>query len=225
MSKSAIDEASWAELTPAQKADAVREGRATLKQMTAGLLDGPDILRNACCEFLLHTDASFEDLPLPDDGSSAPRASDYVDKVDSLRSGLKRQPKRPTHRPVRQRFGLPEGFSRQRFGRSRLLEENIYRLPNGEEFIPCFPAGMLARRHLYALLTVEQYLDGKRGSIYIRSDGRIFDYSIDTGDPSADLFDTGYTIYDLERTGRYAPEDHEEIMEQEIKLRRAAQGT
>ena len=110
---------------------------------------------------------------------------------------------------TKQRFGLPEGFvpRLQRYGRSVLLESNIYRLPNGQEFIPCHPTGTLGtHRHLYALLTSEQYLDGKRGSVYIRTDGRIFDYSIDHGNASGDLFDTGYTIYELERTGRYAPE-------------------
>ena len=49
-------------------------------------------------------------------------------------------------------------------------------------------------------------MKGKRGSVYIRTDGRILDYSVDKANPSGDLFDTGYTIYDLERTGRYAPE-------------------
>ncbi len=110
---------------------------------------------------------------------------------------------------TKQRFGLPEGFvpRLQRYGRSVLLESNIYQLPNGQEFIPCHPTGTLGtRRHLYALLTSQQYLDGKRGSVYIRTDGRIFDYSVDNGNASGDLFDTGYTIYELERTGRYAPE-------------------
>jgi len=94
----------------------------------------------------------------------------------------------------------------QRYGRAVLLELNIYRLPNGQEFIPCRPTGTLAgRQHLYALVTSEQYLKGKRGSVYVRSDGRVFDYSVDSHDPGGDLFDTGYTIYDLERTGRYAP--------------------
>ena len=95
----------------------------------------------------------------------------------------------------------------QRYGRSVLLELNIYRLPNGLEFIPCHPSGTLGtRRHLYALLTSEQFVAGKRGSVYVRTDGRIFDYSVDAANPLGDLFDTGYTIYDLERTGRYAPE-------------------
>jgi hypothetical protein len=120
------------------------------------------------------------------------------------------QPRRRTRAPLtKQRFGLPTGFvpRLQRYGRSVLLELNIYRLPNGQEFIPCHPRGTLGKKHhLYALITAEQYRQGNRGSVYIRQDGRIFDYSVDRGNHSGDLFDTGYTIYDLERTGQYAPE-------------------
>lgn len=102
---------------------------------------------------------------------------------------------------------MPEGFEPrlQRFGRGVLLERNIYSLPNGQELIPCLPTGPLGSRHLYALLTAEQHLCGSRGSIYARGDGRIFDYSVVSANPLGDMFDTGYTIYDLERTGRYAP--------------------
>lgn len=112
-------------------------------------------------------------------------------------------------RKTKPRFGLPAGFTPrfQRFGRSVLLEGNVYRLPNGREFIPQHPTGTLGQlRHLYALLTQEQYDEARRGSVYVRTDGRVFDYSIDHADPARDLFDTGYTISDLERTGRYALE-------------------
>jgi hypothetical protein len=108
------------------------------------------------------------------------------------------------HKP---RFGLPDGFIPRfhRYGRLVLLEENIYALPDGNEFVPCSPTGPLASgRHLYALLTVSQYETGKRGSVFIRLDGRIFDYSTVADDPEREIFDTGYTIHDLERTGRYA---------------------
>ncbi len=111
-------------------------------------------------------------------------------------------------RKPKPRFGLPEGFrpSLQQYGRSVLLEDNVYSLPSGQEFIPNYPTGLLGKlRHLYALLTVEQFEGGNRGSVYVRTDGRIFDYSVDHADSSRDMFDTGYTIYDLERTGRYAP--------------------
>ena len=107
----------------------------------------------------------------------------------------------------KQRFGLPEGFVPRfhRYGRLVLLEENIYRLPDGKEFVPCPATGTLAAgRHLYALLTVEQFERGRRGSVFVRIDGRLFDYSHDVGDPNREMFDTGYTIDDLVRTGRYA---------------------
>jgi hypothetical protein len=85
------------------------------------------------------------------------------------------------------------------------LEENVYGLPDGREYVPCQPTGTLASgRHLYALLTVSQFERGARGSVFIRLDGRIFDYSTVTNDPEREIFDTGYTINDLERTGRYA---------------------
>ena len=105
------------------------------------------------------------------------------------------------------RFGLPDGFIPRlhRYGRLVLLEENIYGLPDGKEFVPCRPTGTLASgRHLYALLSVGQFERGERGSVFIRLDGRVFDYSSDAFDPDRELFDTGYTIHDLERTGRYA---------------------
>lgn len=107
------------------------------------------------------------------------------------------------------RFGLPSGFVSRlgHYGRSVLLEDNVYRLPNGIEFIPQPPAGTLgSRNHRYALLTNEQYLKRQRGSVYVRSDGRIFDYAHDHRDVEREMFDTGFTIHDLERTGRYAPE-------------------
>ncbi|HYJ85565.1 MAG TPA: hypothetical protein VEW46_05905 [Pyrinomonadaceae bacterium] len=134
--------------------------------------------------------------------------------------------KRPTAPAVKQRFGLPEGFVPrwQRYERGILLELNIYTLPDGREFLPCHPSGTLgAQRHLYALQSIEQYLTKKRGSVYVRNDGRIFDYSVDSGIPTGDIFDTGYTIYDLERTGRYAPSFEKKKKSREpAKYRRAA---
>ena len=112
-------------------------------------------------------------------------------------------------RVSKHRFGLPEGFVSRvgRYGRSVLLEDNVYRLPNGQDFIPQRPSGTLGKRnHEYALLTAEQYEQGRRGSVYVRMDGRLFDYASDHGDANRELFDTGFTIHDLERTGRYAPQ-------------------
>lgn len=111
-------------------------------------------------------------------------------------------------RGTKHRFGLPEGFVSRvgRYGRSVLLKDNVYRLGSGQEFIPQPPSGTLgSRSHQYALLTADQYEKGKRGSVYVRRDGRIFDYAFDHGDPEREMFDTGFTIHDLERTGRYAP--------------------
>ena|SRR5213593_4655365 len=104
------------------------------------------------------------------------------------------------------RSGLPKGFVRKpnRYGRSHLLEENIYRLPDGQEFVPCIPSGALGSTgHRYALLSLQQHEQGQRGSVYVRNDGRIFDYSRLASVLGSDLFDTGFTIEDLERTGRY----------------------
>lgn len=225
MSKSIVGDQVWAELTEGQKVGAVLTGRATLKQMSEGLLDGSDQLRNACREFLADTGPSFENLPADPEQQGSPNELTSA----SLNPGLpqRRITKIRSHNPITtQRFGLPEGFvpRLQRYGRSVLLEFNIYRLPNGKEFIPAYPSGTLGmRRHLYALLTSEQYRDGKRGSVYVRTDGRIFDYSADTANASGDLFDTGYAIYDLERTGRYAPELRRRKKKgQQTKVKRAS---
>ncbi len=199
MSKSIIGEQVWTELTEVQKAEAVRSGRATLKQLTEGLLDVSDELRNACREYLALTDT----------GKNPSKETDpRLDKVLKKRSSSKRRKKVLSTRKPKPRFGLPEGFTPrlQQYGRSVLLEDNVYSLPSGQEFIPKYPTGTLGKlRHLYALLTVEQLEGGRRGSVYVHTDGRILDYSVDHADPSRDMFDTGYTINDLERTGRYAP--------------------
>lgn len=210
MSKSIGDQV-WAEMTEGQKVEAVFAGHATLKQMSEGLLDGSEQLRNACRQYLAETGASFENLST--DPSVPPESLQAQEQAISL-TVTESLPRRITktrvpHETLKQRFGLPEGFVPRlhRYGRSVLLELNVYRLPNGQEFIPCRPSGTLgASRHLYALQTEEQYLNGKRGSVYVRTDGKIFDYSVDTRIPVGDIFDTGYTIADLERTGRYAPD-------------------
>jgi hypothetical protein len=205
MSESLVGEQSWERMTESEKAEAVRQGHATLKQMMQGLLDGPERLRQACRDFLAHTGASFDDIPLPGTAHTQPlnQADNHkeppIPKHSSNHRSRKRLPK--------QRFGLPDGFvpRMQRYGRSILLEENIYRLPNGLEFVPCFPTSILGRlHHLYALLTEKQYQRNERGSVYVRTDGRIFDYSVDLLHSEREMFDTGYTIHDLERTGRYA---------------------
>lgn len=235
MSKSIGDQA-WAEMTEGQKVEAVFAGRATLKQMSEGLLDGSAQLRTVCWEYLAENSSSFENLPadqtLPHQPVQSLNDKSNLTPAASLPRRITKT--RVPHETLRQRFGLPEGFvpRLQRYGRSVLLELNIYRLPNGQEFIPCRPSGTLgASRHLYALQTEEQYLKGKRGSVYVRTDGKIFDYSVDTMIPIGDIFDTGYTIADLERTGRYAPElglRHKRTQQSgkksQVKTRQAAAG-
>jgi hypothetical protein len=210
MSKSIIGDEFWAEMTEVQKVEAVFAGHATLKQMSEGLLDGSEKLRNACREFLTETGPSFENLAVDPEqsGNTQEPVGGSPPAVLANRRGAKAKARQAAQN-FKQRFGLPQGFvpRLQRYGRSVLLELNVYRLPNGQEFIPAHPSGTLGMQsHLYALLTSEQYSKRQRGSVYIRTDGRIFDYSVDSASDSGDLFDTGYTIYDLERTGRYAPE-------------------
>ncbi len=223
MSKAIVPDQSWAEMTDEQKIDAVVTGRATLTQMSQGLLDGSEKLRRACQESLVHLRPSLENLAV----QSPPELEPDVAPINiSLPSPARqRQSKKLTAR--KPRFGLPENFvpRLQRFGRGVLLELNIYRLPNGQEFIPAVPAGTLAQRqHLYALLTTEQSLKGRRGSVYVRSDGRIFDYSLDSINSATDFFDTGYTIYDLERTGYYAPPLRKKRKKKPLPLSRAHAG-
>jgi len=227
MSKSIIGDEVWAEMTEGQKVEAVFAGHATLKQMSEGLLDGSEKLRNACREFLADTGPSFENLPVNPEQQSNPDETTTASQTAGFHGPRLTKPRaRHPAQTFKQRFGLPEGFvpRLQRYGRGVLLELNVYRLPSGQEFIPASPSGTLGtRRHLYALLTEQQYLKRQRGSVYIRTDGRIFDYSVDTANPSSDLFDTGYTIYDLERTGRYAPElRRKKKKRQQTKVKRAS---
>jgi hypothetical protein len=230
MSKAIIGDQLWAEMTEAQKLDAVLSGQATLKQMSEGLLDSSERLRNACRNFLAHTDSAFENLPVQAEAPEPITAPELTARPRKRRPPERHKQKKKSISlfALKQRFGLPKDFvpRLQRYGRSVLLEQNVYRLPNGQEFIPSSPSGTLGtRHHLYALLTTEQYANAKRGSVYVRTDGRIFDYSIDNAKPPADIFDTGYTIYDLERTGRYAPPLRRKKKVQPAKVRRATAGT
>jgi hypothetical protein len=208
MSESIIGDDSWNRMTEAEKTAVVVQGRATLRHLTEGLLDGPEQLRNACREVLISTGTALEGLPIngqptvrrPRQRKSTRRSSSKTSRPVKVRT------RRSRIRISKQRFGLPNGFvpRLQRYGRMILLEGNVYRLPNGQEFVPGHPTGTLGRiEHLYALLTMEQHEKGKRGSVYIRTDGKIFDYSFDQADPEREIFETAYTIQDLERTGRY----------------------
>ena len=208
MSESIIGDDSWNRMTEAEKTAVVVQGRATLRHLTEGLLDGPEQLRNACRDFLISTGTALEGLPIESQPAiRRPRRRKSNGRSSAKRSRpVKVRTRRSRIRTSKQRFGLPNGFvpRLQRYGRMILLEGNVYRLPNGQEFVPSHPTGTLGRiEHLYALLTVEQHEKGRRGSVYIRTDGRIFDYSFDQANPEREIFETGYTIQDLERTGRY----------------------
>jgi hypothetical protein len=227
MSKSIIGDQLWAEMSESQKVEAVFAGHATLKQMSEGLLDGSEQLRNACREYLAETGSAFENLPVVEDEiDCTPPPMETPPAAEVLPVQITRSETPAAHEPTKQRFGLPQGFQHRPHGyvRTVLLDLNVYRLPDGQEFIPSRPTGTLgANRHQYALLTTEQFLKGRRGSVYVRTDGKIFDYSIDSHIPQSEIFDTGYTIADLERTGRYGPEPKRRRKRAKpTKLKRAA---
>jgi hypothetical protein len=194
MEESIVGDESWNEMTEAEKTKVVR--------------DGPEQLRNACRYILIHTGTNLEELPVRSNdektGDSTKAGGGLPVRQTPARHEQRKSSVTPNQKP---RFGLPDGFIPRfhRYGRLALLEENIYSLPDGKEFVPCRPTGTLGSgRHLYALLTIEQFGRGERGSVFVRLDGRVFDYSTDSVDPDLELFDTGFTIHDLERTGRYA---------------------
>jgi hypothetical protein len=60
MSKSAIGALLWAEMSEAQKIEAVSTGHATLKEMVEGLLDGSSELRAVCRKVLANSDVCLE---------------------------------------------------------------------------------------------------------------------------------------------------------------------
>jgi hypothetical protein len=226
MSKARIVNDVPAEMTQGHEVETVFDAEVTIE--SEGLVDGLESLRSAYQEFWSVTHHSTPPDPehsperveprveQPDQSSEVHPRQAAPSKIAILKSHqvAKKRTAKKTRKKNRnsdrsgvRRFGLPKDFvpRLQRFGRGVLLELNSYRLPDGQEFFPCLPTGTLGSRHLYALLTTEQYLQGRRGSVYVRSDGRIFDYSVIGEIPLGDMFDTGYTIYDLERTGRYAP--------------------
>ena len=110
MSKSAISGFVWAEMSEAQRIEAVLEGRATLKEAVEGLLDGNDKLRKACTEFLARTDACFKELPdhsqsvgqsqepKEDAGQTPAESTPNLTQEELMNGGRKR------------RLGLPKGY-------------------------------------------------------------------------------------------------------------------
>jgi hypothetical protein len=198
MSEMIICDEAWTLLTAVEKTEVVRRGGATLRQLTQGLLDGPDELRSACHNFLIHTSTGLEELPITASEESVTRRAKSENQSPGKVARSQRQ---------RSKSGLPKDFRclPRRRERSRLLPENIYRLPDGREFIPVVPSVALGSlTHEYVLLTMIQYQERQRGSVYVRTDGRIFDYSSAETDSAQEFFDTGFTIADLARTGCYA---------------------
>ena len=115
MPRPAINDSSWAEMTAAQKCEAVRAGRATLRQMVAGVLDGSDELSRACREVLTRTDASLKELT--DDANSTNYECELKDLManeepasipDQATSDASNQA--GIEVPKRRRLGLPRGY-------------------------------------------------------------------------------------------------------------------
>lgn len=184
-------------MTEAEKMQAVSRGEATVEQMRQGVLDGPDSLRQLCWKALAHQDLT---------NLSPGLAKEQPPALKPSKPKGQRKNNKPGTLQPKQRFGLPKGFipRPQREQTNILIANNVYRMPNGSEVVPCPPTGTLGRlHHLYALLTVEQYQNGAKGSTYVRTDGRIFDYSVDDVASGREMFDTGLTVRDLERTGSY----------------------
>jgi hypothetical protein len=195
-------------MTESEKVQAVARGEVSVEQMRKGVLEGPDSVRQVCWKALAHHGLTNVD----------PRSALEEHKSKAARQTTPKRPSKNDKRnkfQAKQRFGLPKGFvpRPQREQTNILLANNVYRMPDGTEVVPCHPTGILGRlHHLYALLTPEQVRKGGKGSRYVRTDGRIFDYSVDDVDSGREMFDTGLTVRDLERTGGY-------VIGAEIKMR------
>jgi len=100
MSKAAISGLGWAEMSEAQRIDFVRAGRASLKEMVEGLLDGPDGLREACRKFLMRSDVCLQQpAPEPDPQTEEPAEATIDESTAALLEGARKR-----------RPGLPEGY-------------------------------------------------------------------------------------------------------------------
>ena len=124
MSKSIIGDELWAEMTEAQKAEAVRQGLATLRQMIQGFLDGPEGLRKVCTMFLARISFSFADFPIQSDADERPSEKHEEGLTSGPNQSQSTEKSALRTRSNKRRFGLPEGFEPrlQRYGRSALLE-------------------------------------------------------------------------------------------------------
>ena len=116
MSRSATSDELWAEFTDAQRIEAVREGRATLKQLVQGLLDGSDDLGATCRSFLSRIDGSLQSLFTETETNSEHQEVSSVSVKD-------RTPRAATNgRSRKRRQGLPQGYEHRPYaarGRAR----------------------------------------------------------------------------------------------------------
>jgi len=114
MSKSASGGSVWAEMSEAQKIETVSAGRATLKEMVAGLLDGSDKLRAACRGFLANSDVCLEQIRIED--ASEPEATTATGpSLEQESGGSEESLPAETNGALmegarKRRQGLPEGY-------------------------------------------------------------------------------------------------------------------
>jgi hypothetical protein len=114
MSNSANGGSVWAELSEAQKIESVSAGRATLKEMVAGLLDGSDKLRAACRDFLANSDVCLEQTRIEEASKSAsttspePKLEQQSERSEDSLAGEANGVLMDGARKRRQ--GLPEGY-------------------------------------------------------------------------------------------------------------------
>jgi hypothetical protein len=119
MPRSAVNDSLWATMTSAQKSEAVSAGRATLRQMVAGLLDGPDDLSRSCREFLTRMDASLKELTAIDQVEQQELSE--TTESESLEVPIISGEGKHATTPKRRRLGLPRGYSPRLHRRKRLV--------------------------------------------------------------------------------------------------------
>ena len=114
MSKSAIAGSVWAEMSEAQKIESVSAGRATLREMVAGLLDGSDKLRAACRDFLANSDVCLEQIRI-EDASESEVTTSPGPNLEPESGGSEESLPDETNAALmegarKRRQGLPEGY-------------------------------------------------------------------------------------------------------------------
>lgn len=114
MSNSAIGTFHWDEMSEAQKIEAVSTGRATLKEMVEGLLDGHFQLREACRNFLANSDVCLEQIQRADKNKLEQSESSEL-HTDHDDEGSEDEVATAAHSAAienarKRRQGLPEGY-------------------------------------------------------------------------------------------------------------------